>query len=404
MTMKVDFALINATVWMPTGECRQNHIITIKNGKIAQIGHMNDIQFESDEIHNCRGNLVTPGLIDCHTHLVYAGDRARDFELKLQGVSYAEISKMGGGIQSTVNATQNASLQTLYDESLPRLEQLMAEGVTTVEIKSGYGLTLESERRLLQTARALAKGCKINIKTTFLGAHTIPQNFKNDSNAYVNYVCEQMMPVLAEEGLIDAVDVFCESIAFSLEQTEKIFIQAKKLNLPIKCHAEQLSLMGASQLASEYHALSCDHLEHIDETSIIAMQKSGSVAVLLPGAFYFLKETKKPPIELFRQHQVPMAIATDCNPGTSPTTSIQLMMNMACQSFGLTPTEALLGVTTHAAKALGMSDAGQLKVGASADIVCWGVSTPALLCYYVGSKIDKRILLQGQWQSRGSDI
>ena len=334
--------------------------------------------------HDAGGALITPGLVDCHTHLVYGGDRAAEFEQRLQGVGYEEIARRGGGIASTVRATRDASAEQLKASSAQRLRRLMGEGVTTVEVKSGYGLALAHERKCLQVARALGADHAVDVRTTFLGAHALPPEFAGQADAYTDEVLRMLAP-LAAEGLVDAVDAFCERIAFSTAQTERVFQAAQALGLPVKLHAEQLSDSGGAQLAARYGALSCDHLEWLSDAGAAAMAGAGSVAVLLPGAFYFLRETKLPPMDLLRQHGVPMAISTDCNPGTSPCTSLLLMLNMACTLFRLTPEEALAGVTRHAAQALGLSDRGVLAAGLRADFVLWDVQHPAQLAYALGA-------------------
>ena len=345
--------------------------------------------------HDADGALITPGLIDCHTHLVYGGDRAHEFELRLNGASYEDIAKAGGGIVSTVKATRAASASELHAQSAVRLQRLMAEGVTTVEIKSGYGLALEHERKALSVARGLAQGRAVDIRTTFLGAHAVPPEFSGRTDAYVEAVLD-MLPVLHTEGLVDAVDAFCERIAFSTEQTERVFAAAQALGLPVKLHAEQLSDSGGAQLAAKYGALSCDHLEWLSPKGAAAMAAAGSVAVLLPGAFYFLRDTRLPPVALLREHGVPMAISTDCNPGSSPCTSLLLMLNMACTLFRLTPEEALAGATRNAAMALGLSDRGVLAVGKRADFVLWGVKRPAELAYAFGGNPRWLTVFKGQ--------
>lgn len=345
--------------------------------------------------HDAGGALITPGLIDCHTHLVYGGDRAHEFELRLNGASYEDIARAGGGIASTVKATRAANAQQLQAQSAPRLKQLVAEGVTTLEIKSGYGLAFEHERKTLSVARALAQSHAVDIRTTFLGAHAVPPEFAGRTDAYVDAVLE-MLPLLHAEGLVDAVDAFCERIAFSTAQTERVFAAAKSLGIPVKLHAEQLSDSGGAQLAARYGAISCDHLEWLSPEGAQAMAAAGTVAVLLPGAFYFLRETKLPPVALLREQRVPMAISTDCNPGSSPCTSLLLMLNMACTLFRLTPEEALAGVTRHAAAALGLHDRGVLAEGRRADFVLWGVQRPAELSYALGANPRLQTVFKGR--------
>lgn len=345
--------------------------------------------------HDAGGALITPGLIDCHTHLVYGGDRAAEFEQRLQGVGYEEIARQGGGIASTVRATRAASAPELQASAERRLRHLLAEGVTTLEIKSGYGLALEHERKCLQVARALGTEHAVAVRTTFLGAHALPPEFAGQSDAYMDEVL-RMLPALHAEGLVDAVDAFCERIAFSTAQTARLFEAARALGLPLKLHAEQLSDSGGSQLAASFGALSCDHLEWLSEEGAAAMAQAGSVAVLLPGAFYFLRETKLPPMDMLRRHGVPMAVSTDCNPGTSPCTSLLLMLNMACTLFRLTPEEALAGVTRHAAQALGLKDRGVLAPGMRADFVLWDVTHPAQLAYALGANPLIQTVFEGQ--------
>ena len=354
-----------------------------------------ELRARCQQQHDAGGALITPGLIDCHTHLVYAGDRAREFELRLNGATYEEIARSGGGIASTVRATRAASAEALQAQSRVRLQALLAQGVTTVEIKSGYGLALESERQMLQVARALGRELPVSVCTTFLGAHAVPPEFAGRTDDYVDAVL-QMLPVLHTEGLVDAVDGFCESIAFSVSQMERIFMAATALGLPVKLHAEQLSDSGGAPLAARFHALSCDHLEWLSEEGARAMASAGSVAVLLPGAFYFLRETRLPPIQLLRSLGVPMAISTDCNPGSSPCTSLLLMLNMASTLFRLTPEEALAGVTRHAAMALGLPDRGVLAKGMRADFVLWDAQHPAQLSYAMGSNPRIQTVFQGK--------
>jgi imidazolonepropionase len=347
------------------------------------------------ETHDGQGALITPGLIDCHTHLVYGGDRALEFELRLNGASYEEIARRGGGIASTVQATRRATPQELMRQSSARLKALLAEGVTTVEIKSGYGLALEHERKSLQVARSLGRANKVDVRTTFLGAHALPPEFAGSQDAYVDEVL-RMLNQLHGEGLVDAVDAFCERIAFSPAQVSRVFEAARQLGLPVKLHAEQLSDSAGAQLAARFGALSCDHLEWLSDEGAAAMAAAGSVAVLLPGAFYFLRETRLPPMEALRRHGVRVAVSTDCNPGTSPCTSLLLMLNMACTLFRLTPQEALAGVTRHAAAALGLRDRGVLAPGLRADFVLWDVQQPAQLSYALGANPRICTVYQGE--------
>jgi imidazolonepropionase len=335
--------------------------------------------------HDLGQAWVTPGLVDCHTHLVYAGSRAEEFERRLCGASYEEIARGGGGINSTVRATRAADEETLFRESARRLEPLLAEGVTAVEIKSGYGLRLADERKMLKVARKLGDRYPVTIYTTFLGAHALPPEFAGRPDDYICAVCDEMLPALSDEGLVDSVDVFCESIGFTIAQSERVYEKASKLGLPVKMHAEQLTNSRGAHLACRYKAISADHLEHLDEEGVIAMKNAGVVAVLLPGAFYFLRDTRLPPVDLLRRHQVPMALATDSNPGTSPMTSILLILNMACTLFRLTPAEALMGVTRNGAQALGKSDRhGTLAAGRFADFCVWDVESLAELSYRFG--------------------
>ncbi|CAB0151425.1 Imidazolonepropionase [Pseudidiomarina piscicola] len=338
------------------------------------------------EVIDGEGKLLTPGLIDCHTHLVWAGSRADEFARRLHGASYADIAAAGGGIAATVRATRAATEAELVELSAPRLQSLMADGVTTVEIKSGYGLSLADERKQLRAARQLAQDYPVTVTTTLLAAHALPPEFKDQGDDYIDLVVNEILPTLAGEGLADAVDAFCESVGFSPAQTERVFTKAKELGLPVKLHAEQLSNQNGSALAARYQALSCDHLEYLDETGVKAMAESGTVAVLLPGAFYFLRETKLPPLELLRDYQVPIALATDANPGTSPILSLQLMLQMGATLFRMTPEECLRGVTCNAAKALGYSDRGQVKAGLKADLCLWNCSDPAELTYQYGGQ------------------
>lgn len=331
------------------------------------------------------GAIVTPGLVDCHTHLVYGGNRAEEFALRLAGASYEDIAKRGGGIISTVHATREATEDELFQAALRRLDALRSEGVTAIEVKSGYGLDLDTERKMLQVARRLGQARPVTVSTTFLGAHALPPEYAGRANDYIDLVCNTMLPALVEEKLVDAVDVFCEGIGFDLAQSERVFQAAQRFGLPVKMHAEQLSLLGGAALSARYAALSADHLEFLDEAGVIAMRQAGTVAVLLPGAYYFIRETQLPPLDLLRKHGVPIAISTDSNPGTSPTTSLLLMLNMACTLFKMSVAEVLTGVTTHAARALGHPDVtGRLAVGDKADFVAWNIESLAELAYFSG--------------------
>ncbi len=342
------------------------------------------------------GAWVTPGLIDCHTHTVFGGNRSGEFEQRLQGVSYAEIAAAGGGIASTVRATRAASEDELFASAERRLKHLLQDGVTTVEMKSGYGLDLPSERKILKVIRRLGESLPVTVRSTCLAAHALPPEYTNRADDYIRHICDEMLPALAQEGLVDAVDAFCEYLAFSPAQVEQVFITARQLGLPVKLHAEQLSALGGSSLAARYQALSADHLEFMTEDDAIAMAAAGTVAVLLPGAFYFLRETQLPQMDALRKHGVPIAISTDLNPGTSPGLSLRLMLNMACTLFRMTPEEALAGVTLNAAKALGLDKThGSLETGKVADFVAWNIERPADLAYWLGGDLDKRIVRHG---------
>ena len=362
--------------------------LAVRDGCIAWVGRRRDLPSRSRAAaeHDGRGSWLTPGFIDCHTHLIYAGNRADEFELRLAGTSYEQIAKSGGGIASTVRATRAASEEELVAQGAARLRRLIAEGVTTVEIKSGYGLDTTNELKMLRAARRLATTCGVGIKTTFLGAHALPPEFTGRADDYIALVCEEMLPAVADAKLADAVDAFCEHIGFTPAQTTRVFDAAKACGLPVKLHADQLSDLGGARLAAEYRGLSADHLEYASAASVRAMAEAGTAAVLLPGAFYFLREAQLPPIAALREYNVPMAIATDCNPGTSPCTSLLLMLNMACTLFRLTPAEALAGVTRNAAKALGVgSEVGRLAPGQRADLALWDISGPAELAYAFGA-------------------
>ena len=362
--------------------------VAVAAGRIAHVGPLDALDTRRP-VHaelDGGGALLTPGFIDCHTHLVYAGDRAREFEQRLQGASYEAIARAGGGIASTVRATRAAGAAELQVASAGRLTSLMRHGVTTVEIKSGYGLTLADEIKSLQVARALGATHAVDVRTTLLAAHALPPEFAGRADAYVDHIAGHIIPEVARLGLADAVDAFCETIGFTPAQTRRVFEAARAHGLPVKLHAEQLSNQHGAALAAEFGALSADHLEHVDEAGVAAMARAGTVAVLLPGAYYFLRDTHLPPIERFRRHGVPMAIATDCNPGTSPTTHLPLMLNMACTLFRMTPAEALLGVTRHAARALGLAAThGTVEPGRQADLCLWEVEHPAELAYAIGA-------------------
>lgn len=367
--------------------------LIIEQGRIQHIGQHIDFPSDAHPI-SCAGKLVTPGLIDCHTHLVYAGSRANEFELRLQGVPYQTIAAQGGGILSTVNATRKASEEELIELALPRLDGLLRSGVTSVEVKSGYGLTLKDELKMLRAARALEQHRRVKITTTLLAAHALPPEFQGRSDDYIAHICQEIIPRVAEEQLATSVDVFCESIGFSVAQTERVFHAAQAHGLQIKGHTEQLSNLGGSALTARMGGLSVDHIEYLDEVGVKVLAQSSTVATLLPGAFYFLRETQKPPIEWLRQYHVPMAISTDLNPGTSPFADLSLMMNMGCTLFGLTPEETLRGVTCHAAQALGYAaNRGQIVEGYDADLAIWNIEHPAELSYQVGvSRLHARMV------------
>lgn len=358
--------------------------LAIKDGRIAWIGARSDAPSAAHE-HDCGGAWLTPGLIDCHTHIVHGGNRSDEWEARLNGATYEEIARQGGGIMATVRATRALDIDALVAASLPRVKALLAEGVTTLEIKSGYGLAPDAEERMLRAARRIGELLPVRVVTTFLGAHALPPEFAGRPDDYITDVCDVMLPALAEQGLVDAVDAFCERIGFTNAQTARVFDKARALGLPVKLHAEQLSDQGGAALVARHGGLSADHLEHLSEEGIAAMARAGTVAVLLPGAYYYLRETTMPPIAALRAAGVPMAVATDCNPGTSPLTSLLLALNMACTLWRLTPQEALLGVTAHAARALGLQDEiGTLTVGKRADLALWNIARPADLAYAIG--------------------
>ncbi|MBB6244219.1 imidazolonepropionase [Rhodanobacter sp. MP1X3] len=403
-TPRWDRLLMNATLATFAGDAPcgliERGAIAIHRGRIAWVGRVDALPAAPDTlsaiVDSLDGALVTPGLVDCHTHLVFAGDRAHEFDLRLNGASYEDIARAGGGIISSVTATRGASEEQLYAQSLPRALALLADGVTTLEIKSGYGLNLDGERRMLRVARRLGRELGMTVRTSFLGLHALPPEYKDRRDDYVTLVCDEILPTLAAEKLVDAVDAFCESIGFSHAETRRLFERAKQLGLPVKLHAEQLSDLHGAALVAEYGGLSADHLEHLSESGIVAMAAAGTVAVLLPGAFYALRETKLPPVELLRKHAVAMAIATDCNPGTSPLLSLRLAAGMGCTLFRLTPEEALRGVTVNAARALGLADRGTLAVDQRADLVVWNARQPAELCYWIGGNLVRQVWLGGE--------
>lgn len=382
--------LSNAKIATMTGSNRygliENGAIVLSGDSITWVGPVADLpsHLKGGEIRDLGGRLVTPALIDCHTHAVFGGNRAREFEMRLEGATYEEVSRAGGGIVSTVKATRAAPEEILLVEALARVDALIAEGMTTIEIKSGYGLDLETELKMLRTARSIMARRAVRVITSFLGAHAIPPEYAGRADAYIDEVAIPTLEAAHQEGLVDAVDGFCEGIAFDTAQIGRVFDKAKALNLPVKLHAEQLSHFGGTALAARYGALSADHLEHATDDDVKALAASGTVAVILPGAFYTIRETKAPPIEFLRAHGVPMALATDCNPGSSPLTSLLLVMNMGCTLFRMTPEEALAGVTRNAAQALGLDDVGTIETDKRADLAVWNVADPAELSYRIG--------------------
>ena len=399
-----DTLWINGTLSIITeqgvSETLETGAIACKDGLISLISPMDKLGDThsnlATKVIDLEGKCLTPGLIDCHSHLVFGGNRAEEFNLRLQGQSYEQIAKQGGGIMSTVNHTRAATEQQLEHDARSRLALLVSDGVTSIEIKSGYGLTFKDEEKMLRVARRLGDTSPVTVTTTFLGAHALPPEYTNNRSGYLDLVCKEMLPKLHAQGLIDSVDAFCESIAFSVDEVEQVFQAATDLGLPVKLHAEQLSNSGGAELAAKYHALSADHLEYLDETGVQAMAASGSVAVLLPGAFYMLRETQKPPVQLLRDYQVPIALATDINPGSSPVLSARLMMVLGCQEFGLTPEEALRGMTINAAKALGKSDSvGSLQIGKAADLAIWDVQQPFELAYWLGGNKAESVIKAG---------
>ena len=394
-------AILNAhlaTIDGPDYGVIENGIIVWHDGRIVYVGNdrtaAEPFLQDVDAVIDGQGGWLTPALIDCHTHLVFAGNRAEEAEQRLRGATYADIAKVGGGILSSVRLTRSASEQALFEESLQRLQALMRGGVACVEIKSGYGLDLENERKMLQVARRLGAETGMTVKTTYLAAHALPPEYADRADDYIDALCS-WMPVLQAEDLIDAVDVFCEDIGFSPSQSRRVFETANALGLPVKAHADQLSDLGGAALVAEFSGLSADHVEYSSEDAVRRMAEAGTVAVLLPGAFHVLRETQQPPVDAFRRHQVPMAVATDCNPGTAPLLSLRLAMGLACTHFRLTPEEALRGATVHAARALGLNDRGRLAMGQRADFALWDIRHPAELCYWLGGDLLRQLLLGG---------
>jgi imidazolonepropionase len=375
--------------------------VAVSGGRIAWVGPRAEAP-SAQRVHDCGGLWLTPGLVDCHTHVVYAGNRSDEWEARLNGATYEDIARAGGGIMSTVRATRAASEDDLFDASLPRIRALLAEGVTTLEIKSGYGLDLASEAKMLRVARRVGELLPVDVCTTFLGAHALPPEYAGRADDYIDMLCSEMLPALAAQGLVDAVDAFCERIGFSHDQTARVFDVAQRLGLPVKLHAEQLSDQGGAALVARYGGLSADHLEWLSGGGVAAMARAGTVAVLLPGAYYFLRETRMPPLAQLRDAGVPLAVATDCNPGTSPMTSLLLAMNMACTLWRLTPLEALRGVTVNAARALGRSDIGTLAPGQRADFALWDIARPADLAYAIGANPCRGAVRAGVWRDRVS--
>ena len=403
MDTRWDGLLVNARLVTLAGDAGYGVIedgaLGWHDGMLVFAGHRTDLPAPpaslADERVDAQGEWITPGLIDCHTHVVFGGDRAGEFEQRLQGASYEDIARSGGGIVSTVRATRAASEDDLFAQSLPRARALRDDGVTTLEIKSGYGLDFDNERKMLRVARRIGDALGIRVRTTYLGAHALPPEFAGRADDYIDAVC-RWLPALHAEGLVDAVDAFCERIGFTAAQTQRVFEAARALGIPVKLHADQLSDGGGAALVAGFAGLSADHVEYTSEAGVAALKQAGSVAVLLPGAFHVLRETKLPPLDAFRAHGVPMAVATDCNPGTSPLQSLRLAMSLACTHFRLTPEEALRGATVHAARALGLKDRGRLVVGQRADFVRWRIGQPAQLAYWLGGDLVSAVHVGGR--------
>ena len=400
-TSRWDLLLTHATLATLDGDAPfglvEDGALAVADGRIAWCGPMRALpaRASASEVEDLQGRLLTPGLVDCHTHLVFAGNRAGEFDMRLNGATYEQIARAGGGIRSSVAAVRDASEDELLRQSLPRARSLLRDGATTLEIKSGYGLDFDNERKMLRVARRIGEMLGLTVRTTYLAAHALPPEYRDDPDGYVNALIG-WLPALHAEGLVDAVDAFCEGIGFSPVQTRRVFEAARALGVPVKLHADQLSDLGGAALAAEFRGLSADHVEHTSEDGVRAMAARGTVAVLLPGAFHVLRETRLPPIALLREHGVQMAVATDCNPGTSPLLSLRQAMQLACTHFRLTPEEALRGATTHAARALGLADRGLLRVGLRADVVVWDVAHPAELCYWLGGDLAARVVVGGR--------
>ena len=401
MTSRWDLLLTHATLATLDGEqpfgLIEDGALACRDGRIAWVGRMCDVPTDASaaRTEHLAGQLLTPGLIDCHTHLVFAGNRAGEFDMRLNGASYEDIARAGGGIASSVTAVRAASEDALLQQSLPRARALLRDGVTTLEIKSGYGLDLVNEGKMLRVARRLGDTLGVGVRTTYLAAHALPPEFAGHADDYIDAVID-WLPQLHAEGLVDAVDAFCEGIGFSAAQTRRVFEAAQALGIPVKLHADQLSDLDGAALVAEFDGLSADHIEYTSDDGVRAMAAHGTVAVLLPGAFHVLRETTLPPIAQLREHGVAMAVATDCNPGTSPLLSLRQAMQLACTHFRLTPEEALRGATVHAAKALGLADRGTLRVGMRADLVVWAVAHPAELCYWLGGDLATQVFVAGQ--------